>query len=272
MHIPIVAEETFVDHRLSCTQQEAAAKLLGWMRGCTRVVMLRSDDGGIVEEQLPYINSLEDSLEEMLSGYRNAASNALIDALNADEPFEEHCDRVEKYDAITRRANTYLRDIDEEISRGESSALRLDPKATAVNGEPCITIASLARWSLEKYGIDIDMIDDAPLTNFSVTSTNTSIAATTQKAPDNTHGEHTVADKPWLTPVEGDPPAEQPWYIPARYFARELIKADTNLLLKREVLAGKVGTTLAKVGIYKRGGKKPIQSSTILKAFVNLKF
>lgn len=173
MYIPIVAEETFVDHRLSCTKQEAAAKLLGWMRGCTRVVMLRSDDGGIVEEQLPYINSLEGSLEEMLSGYRNAARNALVDALNADEPFEEHYDQVEKYDALTRRANSYLRDIGEELARGDSSSLRLDMKATAEIGEPYITIASLAAWARNNYAIDIDKIDDAPLTNFSVTSTDT---------------------------------------------------------------------------------------------------
>ena len=62
-----------------------------------------------------------------------------------------------------------------------------------------------------------------------------------------------------------------PWYTPARYFARQLVKQDSTLLLKTLILADMVQKSLAKVGIHKRGGKKPFVADTILKAFSNVK-
>lgn len=76
--------------------------------------------------------------------------------------------------------------------------------------------------------------------------------------------------KPWLESDPSDPDPKQDWYIPARYFARQLIKKDSTLLLKRVVLADMVSKSLAKLGIYKRGGKKPPAAETILKAFSNV--
>ncbi len=76
--------------------------------------------------------------------------------------------------------------------------------------------------------------------------------------------------KPWLTIDTQDPAPVQPWYTPARYFARQLVKGDSKLLLKRPLLADKVSQSLAKVGIYKRGGRLPPESTTVLKAFANV--
>ena len=79
-------------------------------------------------------------------------------------------------------------------------------------------------------------------------------------------------DKPWLLHNPKDPNPLHHWYTPARYFARELIKKDPLLLVKRLLLAEKVRGSLANYSIFKRGEKKPPQSDTILKAFSNVDF
>ena len=79
--------------------------------------------------------------------------------------------------------------------------------------------------------------------------------------------ERNVKDiKPWMVADPRDPIAAQPWYTPARYFARQLVEADSTILVKTLLLADKVSHSLAKVGIYKRGGKKPPIADTVLKA------
>jgi hypothetical protein len=79
-------------------------------------------------------------------------------------------------------------------------------------------------------------------------------------------------DKPWLIANEKDPTPDYPWYTPARYFARQLVKNDSTLLTKKNLLAGKVSSSLANVGILKRGEKLPLADTTILKAFVNVRW
>ncbi len=79
-------------------------------------------------------------------------------------------------------------------------------------------------------------------------------------------------EKPWLVPDENDPPPELDWYIPARYFARKLIVADSTLLLKRDLLAEKVSDSMFNIGIKKRGIAKRYNPATIKKAFSNVKF
>jgi hypothetical protein len=77
-------------------------------------------------------------------------------------------------------------------------------------------------------------------------------------------------EKPWLIPDPNDPIPELLWYIPARYFARNLIKDDSTLLIKRNTLANKIVVSLTNVGINKRGGKKPYSPVTIKKALSNV--
>jgi hypothetical protein len=78
------------------------------------------------------------------------------------------------------------------------------------------------------------------------------------------------AESPWLVIDPQDPIPVQAWYTPARYFARQLVKDDSTLLLKKLILADMVAKSLAKVGINLRGGKKPFVADTILKAFSNV--
>ena len=76
--------------------------------------------------------------------------------------------------------------------------------------------------------------------------------------------------KPWLEVKDGDPEAKQPWYTPARYFARQLVLKDSTLLTKRLILAGKVSELLRLVDFNKRGGKLALDPATVLKAFSNV--
>ena len=90
--------------------------------------------------------------------------------------------------------------------------------------------------------------------------------------PTTQHSSEADADaKPWLVADPKDPTPGQSWYTPARYFARQLIKDDPTLLKKSMILADKVSKSLDNVGIRKRGGVKPFDASTILKAFANVK-
>lgn len=77
-------------------------------------------------------------------------------------------------------------------------------------------------------------------------------------------------EKPWLVVAPKDPIAEQPWYTPARYFARQLVIEKPTLLANRGLLADKVSTALFNAGFKKRGGKVKFDSSTVLKAFTNV--
>ena len=77
-------------------------------------------------------------------------------------------------------------------------------------------------------------------------------------------------EKPWLIPDPNDPIPKLLWYIPARYFARNLIKDDPMLLVKRNTLTNKIVVSLNSVGIKKRGGIKPFDPNTIKKALVNV--
>jgi len=78
-------------------------------------------------------------------------------------------------------------------------------------------------------------------------------------------------NKPWLVVNLKDPAPAFPWYTPARYFARKLVKDDSTLLTKKLLLAAKVAKSLADVGFFKRGKiKKLFSVGTVLKSFVNV--
>jgi hypothetical protein len=79
-----------------------------------------------------------------------------------------------------------------------------------------------------------------------------------------------VVDKPWLIKNQKDPEPTQPWYTPARYFARQLVSDDSTLLTKRALLSQKVSVSLSKSGFFKRGGVQALSPDTVKKAFVNV--
>ena len=75
---------------------------------------------------------------------------------------------------------------------------------------------------------------------------------------------------PWLIRDPKDPEPAQSWYTPARYFARQIVREDSTLLGKRDLLARRVVQSLTQAGIKKRGGIKPFDPVTIKKALSNV--
>ena len=81
-----------------------------------------------------------------------------------------------------------------------------------------------------------------------------------------------TVDKPWLIANSSDPVAAYSWYIPARYFARETLKTNPTLLMKKSILASHVNALFKSKQIKKRGGVNDFDDSTIKKAFSNVNF
>jgi hypothetical protein len=76
--------------------------------------------------------------------------------------------------------------------------------------------------------------------------------------------------EPWWISHPDDPEPSSSWYIPARYFARQLAKANPALMTKRKSLAQKIQLALADHRIFKRGGSKPPEASSIMNALSNI--
>lgn len=127
-------------------------------------------------------------------------------------------------------------------------------------------------FTVEDWGksFDLDLTEGRSATatenDHSVTHSTCTTATTVSLRPQTAQSE-----SPWLVIDPRDPTPAHDWYTPARYFARQLVKDDSTRLLKTLILADMVAKSLAKVGIKKRGGKKPFAADTILKAFSNVK-
>lgn len=242
-------DEAYYDTRLSCTIDEAAAKMIGWMQGSIRKKYIRVTEHGIPAEELPFLHSLDGSLLDQLVEQREAAKQALFVAAEIEDGFYKEYEDVEKFSDLYNNAVHYLSAIKLELAKGELSGLVIDKEATDSTGVTHLFIASVRQWALEKHGITILGLNSLP------GNTSEPQALPLEK------------DKPWLVPDPNDPTPNQPWYIPARYFARQLVKEDSTLLTKRDLLAQKVAQSLTNAGFYKRGGEKPLDSGTVKKAF-----
>ena len=155
-------DDVIYDLSTSCTKDVAVAKMLGWMHGHIRQRLIKVTEHGIPEDQLRYIPSLEDSLEKQLMEFRVAARQAFIEAAEkytSDETsyydLRDKEEEVIRCDDLLNKAATYLRDIDDEVSKGDSSELKIDRRATEKTGETHLTLNSVDRWAKAKYGISI---------------------------------------------------------------------------------------------------------------------
>jgi hypothetical protein len=257
-------DEIYYDLRTSCTCDEAVAKLLGWMRGPIRRRHLSVTEHSDSVTDLPHLDSLNGSLQQTLEEMRETARQDLLDAVEAGVSTYVFLDKdfaVRRFDALTIDAATYLADINDELAKGGASALRIDSMATAKSGVVHISLRSLDDWASRRYGISI--LGDSEFQQFD-SSTDTSQPEPQAPQP--------ASEKPWLIAQPNDPLVMQPWFTPARYFARQLVADDPTLRLKRDQLANKVVQLLTDVGIFKRGGKKPFDPGTVKKAFVNVRF
>jgi hypothetical protein len=237
----------------SVTLDEAVANLLSGLRG---PAVFTSNSEGLSDEDYEFLSGLRFDLFERLDEDKQSLESDLFEA-----KYEKKPDHIiaEIEAAIVAHANKidqakrYLCALEDELNKGDSSALRLDQMRSSPDF-PYITMASLDEWARGRYSISI--IESGRLIE--------SRSEPQGVSPDNS--------KPWDIRDDSDPSAEQPWYTPARYFARQLVKEDPTLLVKKDTLSKKVSASLTGVGIFKRGGVKALNPATIKKAFVNLRF
>lgn len=168
--MPNLLEPVLFVHETSCTTEEIVAKLLGWMIGPSRRANTYVTETGISEDQLPFMHSFEEtSLKHHLEELREAARQELGEACGAyyesneasdgfallEQTVKAKIDEVERIDNLFTKAGSYLLDIDEEIDKGESSALKVDKEATEKSGVIHIKLRSADQWTQREYGISI---------------------------------------------------------------------------------------------------------------------
>lgn len=151
-------DEILVDFRTSCTKEEAVGKLLGWMQGPIRKKYVEVNEQGISSDQLPFIHSLDGSLQEQLIELREAARMDFLKAVEeeaAHDVAQAKEESVIEYDKLIKKAAKYLMEIEDEIAKGETSRLRVDQSTTEKLGIVHITLKSLDQWSQKNYNITI---------------------------------------------------------------------------------------------------------------------
>ena len=117
--------------------------------------------------------------------------------------------------------------------------------------------------------LDIQEIKEKLITNSKKTKFSP-IKIMDQLAPEATKKNVSACASPWDIKDPRDPPPDHKWYTSARHFARQHIKTNPMLAKNKQKLATEVSKSLASVGIYKRGNKRPFDPSTILKSFSNV--
>lgn len=152
-------DEIIPDFGTSCTRDEAAALLLGWMQGPIRYKYIQVTTEGIPMAQMRYLLALAGgSLEKHFVMLREAAQIAMNDAYKSDATMEVREERekaVSVIDESIQKAASFLMDIDDEIAKGRSSAFRIDPNATDSSGIAHYTLRSVDQWALKHYNIHI---------------------------------------------------------------------------------------------------------------------
>jgi hypothetical protein len=137
----------------SCSKHEALKYLFGWIRGPLRDQILyrwkqEIDDPDETEMSLDEILACERELA--VSDYFNAMSGKLGEKIIAEKLAE-----LKRCDLDIEKAHRFLCAIDDELAKGEKSALRIDQHATENPRYPYITIGSLEKWALDEFDIHI---------------------------------------------------------------------------------------------------------------------
>ena len=286
-----ITDDIYIERRTSCTRDEAAAKLMGWLSGSVRNNTLHvAENGTISLDQLPTAHSLDGPLLDYLVGLRGVAQRDMFEVAGIDGGvfIHEKAEAVARLDEMIDKAVDLLSKIDCEIAKGASSTLIIDRQTTAELGVDHIMLDSLDQWARERLNICIlptySVIEKAPvpeqrqsaeikpredslhddLDHGSRDGHHTSTSLTGKIL--ETRAQPSAVEKPWEEVDPRDPQAVQPWYTPARYFARQLVRETPMLLTDRDALVKKIAQALTVLGINKRGGKKPFSPDTIKKA------
>lgn len=152
------SDQIFIDLSISCSKEDAAAKLLGWLRGPILHQYIEVAPAGITVDQLKHISSLHctigGTLRSQLTELHTAALVAFEGANNGAE-LEDTANAVLYWEKQIRLAARYLRDIDDELAKDDKSVLRIDKVETEKSGESYLTLSSLDEWAQTKYKFSI---------------------------------------------------------------------------------------------------------------------
>ncbi len=225
----------FIDLTTSCTVDNAVRYLLG---------IGPSSSNDLTVSELADVDTLESALLNIYEHVEVNYSNAKFEN-EPDDVIAARLEKLNKAKLLIDNASRYKRDIIDELGKGNNSILKSDPTANSNLNTVHITITSLNKWALKRYGICL--------------SENSAKLKPLEQS-----------EKPWLIQEPNDPPPLQPWYTAARYFARQLIISDSTLGEKRNLLVIKIAKEFTNVGIFKRGKKKYLSPDTIRKALSSI--
>ena len=146
-------EEGIPNTRGSCTVDEAVARLLGWFKSPISKRFIQVSEHGISIDQMPFMVTFYDSLDQTLYELRESARAALIDAASADEGYEslqvrEHA--VAEVDQLIGLARVYRLEIEDAAFRPESPFV-VNRDLTEKTGVTHFTLVSLDKWAREKF-------------------------------------------------------------------------------------------------------------------------
>lgn len=162
--------------------------------------------------------------------------------------------QVEYENAIARKklAHEYQCAIVEELS---SNMPKLLLDITATTPIPFITLVSLKRWAKEIYHKDIlgDLLQ---------------IELVKQLSPNRTS---IIEINDWDKHQEGDPEPEETWFPAARYFAREILKENPNIIFNKTQLSPLVAKRMYENNV-RKDNNQTYEPGTVRKAFRNIKF
>lgn len=143
-------EEVLFDLSTSCTVEQAVMRMLGWADADIYRKGVRVTEEGLVAlADLDSAHPQTITLRERLADRHEHARQALIRGAENDAPYsviEELSTAVEESRRLAAKARGLLMDIEEELEKGEHSALRLDKQATKRTKTRHITIRSLEKW------------------------------------------------------------------------------------------------------------------------------
>lgn len=153
------SEQFAINLNVSCTKDDAIAKLLGWLKGAIHHEVIEIDNNCITLEQLEYMDTLYYSLDKHLNSLRHKAmveASKLVDTGAEKALIDAQLERVLDIEDLIAKAKNYVLDFDEELEKHALSMLQIDYTATNKAGQVHIKLKSLDAWARKQYGISIE--------------------------------------------------------------------------------------------------------------------
>jgi hypothetical protein len=228
------------------TANAAVAKLVGWGANS------EGFDGFYVWEDLELRQGAATDKREIhnvIMKLVGATEDPELPTMTAAELVENDA-AIARWNQMLRDSHRYMKDLAAEIAKGSEGELEFRGEWHIDGALIKLCYTSVESWVKKKYGRSL-----------------TGALASNLPSPPKV----SASVKPWLIIDPSDPTPIQPWYTPARYFARQFVREEPTLLTKRGELVERVAKAFRAVGIKKRGGIKYLDPGTIRKALVKVR-